>query len=159
MIMKKYWNLFYLLALVIITSCSGGDDPINTTWTALSASPDTWDNNKRADITYQILVYSFADSNNDGIGNFKGIQDKLDYINSLGVDAIWLSPIHPADSYHGYDVTDYTTVNKAYGSESDFKKMLKLMKPVNTVIIISSIKIGVMVGMKPALHHPLLLES
>lgn len=137
--MKNFWNLFYLLALVIITSCSGGDDPINngnngnnsggggdnggstTTWTALSASPDTWDNNKRADITYQILVYSFADSNNDGIGDFKGIQDKLDYINSLGVDAIWLSPIHPADSYHGYDVTDYTTVNKAYGSESDFK--------------------------------------
>ena len=142
MSMKNYWNLFYLLALVIITSCSGGDDPINngnngnnsggggdnggstTTWTALSASPDTWDNNKRADITYQILVYSFADSNNDGIGDFKGIQDKLDYINSLGVDAIWLSPIHPADSYHGYDVTDYTTVNKAYGSESDFKNLV-----------------------------------
>ncbi len=140
--MKKYWNLFYLLALVVVTACSGGDDPINNggnngnnngggngggstnTWTALNASPDTWDNNKRADITYQILVYSFADSNNDGIGDFKGIQDKLDYINSLGVDAIWLSPIHPADSYHGYDVTDYTTVNKAYGSESDFKSLV-----------------------------------
>lgn len=79
-----------------------------------------WDGNKQADITYQLLVYSFADSDGDGIGDLRGITDKLDYLDSLGVSAIWLSPIHPAMSYHGYDVLDYAGINPDYGTESDF---------------------------------------
>lgn len=75
-------------------------------------------------ITYQLLVYSFADSDGDGCGDFKGIESKLDYLKEMGVQAIWLSPIHPASSYHGYDVTDYTTVNPDYGTEADFNSLL-----------------------------------
>jgi len=63
---------------------------------------------------YQILIYSFADSNGDGIGDFKGIADKFDYLKSLGVNGIWLSPAHPASSYHGYNVIDYYYINPNY---------------------------------------------
>lgn len=54
-----------------------------------------WDGTKNAEIAYQLLVYSFADSDGDGIGDFQGIIDKLDYLDSLGVTALWLSPYIP----------------------------------------------------------------
>ena len=75
-------------------------------------------------ITYQLLVYSFADSDGDGCGDFKGIEQRLDYLKNLGVQALWLSPIHKASSYHGYDVIDYTSVNPDYGTEADFTSLL-----------------------------------
>lgn len=90
----------------------------------LEVIPDKWDGTKRADITYQLLIYSFADSNGDGIGDFQGIRSKLDYLDGLGVSAIWLSPAHPAGSYHGYDVKDYEALNPQYGTESDFKALV-----------------------------------
>ena len=93
-------------------------------WEELVAAADSWDGEKRADITYQLLVYSFADSDGDGMGDFQGIISQLDYIDALGVSAVWLSPIHPAMSYHGYDVTDYTDVNPDYGTISDFDKLV-----------------------------------
>ncbi|WAM01277.1 alpha-amylase family glycosyl hydrolase [Mycoplasmopsis felis] len=64
---------------------------------------------------YQLTVYSFADGNNDGIGDFIGLKDKLDYFVNLGIDTLYLSPIHPASSYHGYDVIDYTDVAPELG--------------------------------------------
>lgn len=64
-------------------------------------SPAAFDGNKRASTTYQLLVYSFADSNGDGVGDFNGIASKLDYLDGLGVTALWLSPAHPTSSYHG----------------------------------------------------------
>ena len=88
------------------------------------ASPDTFDGTKRSSTTYQLLIYSFADSDGDGIGDFKGIQNKLDYLDGLGVTALWLSPAHPSDSYHAYDVTDYYAVNPLYGTEQDFKNLI-----------------------------------
>lgn len=101
------------------------DDPEDTPqWTDITASPDTWDNQKRADISYQVLVYSFADSNGDECGDLNGLIDKLDYIDQLGANAIWLSPIHPAMSYHGYDVTDYTAINENFGTYSDFDRLI-----------------------------------
>ena len=63
---------------------------------------------------YQLLVYSFADGNDDGIGDFKGIIDHLDYLVDLGIGGIWLSPILKAKSYHGYDVIDYYAINPDY---------------------------------------------
>ena len=93
-------------------------------WVSTVASPVEWDGEKRADISYQLLVYSFADSDGDKYGDLNGVTAKLDYIQSLGANAIWLSPIHPADSYHGYDVTDYTAVNPQYGTMNDFKRLL-----------------------------------
>lgn len=103
---------------------SKGNDGDLTNYTVQKADPDEWDGVKRSATTYQLLVYSFADSDGDGMGDLRGIIQKLDYIESLGATAIWLSPIHPADSYHGYDVVDYTAVNPDYGTMADFEALV-----------------------------------
>ena len=101
------------------------------TSTALIPSPAAFDGNKRSDLTYQLLIYSFADSDGDGIGDFNGIVSKLDYLDGLGVTALWLSPAHPTSSYHGYDVNDYSKLNPLYSSgkteesaENEFKNLI-----------------------------------
>jgi alpha-amylase len=73
---------------------------------------------------YEIFVRSYADSNGDGIGDLNGLISKLDYLKSLGITGIWLMPIHPSPSYHGYDVTDYYGVNPQYGTLDDFKRLM-----------------------------------
>ena len=90
----------------------------------IEPTPATFDETKRSNTTYQLLVYTFADSDGDKIGDFKGIQNKLDYLNDLGVNALWLSPIHPSDSYHGYDITDYNAVNPVFGTETDLENLI-----------------------------------
>lgn len=83
-------------------------------------------------VFYEIFVRSFYDSDGDGIGDFQGMIQKLDYLNDgdpttdddLGVDGIWLMPMMPSPSYHGYDVTDYEAVNPDYGSMQDFEEFL-----------------------------------
>ena len=92
--------------------------------TEIIPSPASFDGNKLSSTTYQLLIYSFADSDGDGIGDFRGIQNKLDYLDALGVTALWLSPAHPTNSYHAYDVNDYGTVNSLYGTEADFKALV-----------------------------------
>jgi glycosidase len=72
------------------------------------------------EIFYQIFVRSFYDSNGDGIGDLKGIAEKLDYLQDLGVTAIWLNPIFPAQQYHNYFPHDFFDVDPAYGSIHDF---------------------------------------
>ena len=77
-------------------------------------------------VFYQIYPRSFADGNGDGIGDFQGIISKLDYLTSLGIDAIWLSPHYPSPQLDvGYDISDYTAVNPEYGTLEDFKTFLK----------------------------------
>lgn len=75
-------------------------------------------------VFYEIFVRSFNDSDGDGIGDFNGITQKLDYLQKLGINAIWLMPIHPSSSYHGYDVINYYAVNPDYGTMGDFKNLL-----------------------------------
>ena len=81
---------------------------------------------------YEIFVGTFSDSNNDGIGDFKGLLNRLDYLNDgnpkkgndLGIDGIWLMPIMQANSYHKYDVMDYCSIDKEYGTMQDFDNFL-----------------------------------
>lgn len=73
---------------------------------------------KASGITYQVNVFSFADSDGNGVGDFKGIEEHLDYFDKLGVTALWLSPCQEAQSYHGYDVTNYSALNPIYASSS-----------------------------------------
>ena len=76
-------------------------------------------------VFYQIYPRSFADGNGDGIGDFKGIIQKLDYLSDLGVDALWLSPHFPSPNWDcGYDISDYTNVAPEYGTLEDFKNFL-----------------------------------
>lgn len=76
---------------------------------------------------YQVFPGSFADSDGDGIGDLRGIEKKADYIASLGVDAVWLTPFYPASSYHGYDVTDYCAVSAQMGDLHAFDRMLRAL--------------------------------
>ncbi|MBP5322842.1 MAG: alpha-amylase [Bacteroidaceae bacterium] len=92
--------------------------------------------NGTSGITYQLLVYSFCDSNGDGVGDFNGITSKLDYLQQMGVNALWLSPIHPASSYHGYDVRDYSDVNPEYGTMADFQNLINKAHEKNIKIYI-----------------------
>ncbi|PZX93520.1 alpha-glucosidase [Flavobacterium aquariorum] len=79
-------------------------------------------------VVYQIYPRSFKDSDGDGVGDLKGIISKLDYIKSLGIDAVWLNPIYasPNDD-NGYDVSDYRAIMKDFGTMEDFDLMLKEM--------------------------------
>jgi alpha-glucosidase len=78
----------------------------------------------RGAVFYEIYIRSFADSNDDGIGDLPGIISKLDYLKSLGVDAIWITPFHPSPQKdHGYDVSDYYDVDPEYGTLADFTKL------------------------------------
>lgn len=83
-------------------------------------------------VFYEIFVRSFYDSDNDGIGDFQGIIEKLDYLNDgdpethndLGITGIWLMPVMESPSYHGYDASDYYTVEPDYGTMADFEEFL-----------------------------------
>lgn len=117
----------FLIVLFLISSCVGlSNRTVESTITPVNLQPthtptiqgleevDWW----KTAVFYQVFVRSFYDSDGDGIGDFRGIIQKLDYLNDgnnqtendLGIDALWLMPIHPSPSYHGYDVTDYYQV-------------------------------------------------
>ena len=72
---------------------------------------------KKSGITYQLNVYSFADSDGDGWGDFQGIIDHLDYLDAIGATALWLSPVNTSQSYHAYDIKDYYSINPVYGGK------------------------------------------
>lgn len=117
--MKKLL-LFILLmvAVVVLSSCQ--ETPEEKTYTSL----DFIDNYPNIDNYYQIFIRSFADSDGDGIGDLKGIENNLDYLEDLGITAIWLSPFHPSNSYHGYDVKDYYDVDDVYGTLDDLRSLV-----------------------------------
>ncbi len=76
-------------------------------------------------VIYQLHVRTFCDSNGDGVGDFRGLTSKLDYLQELGINAIWLLPFFPSPLRDdGYDIADYTSVHPAYGSLQDFKDFL-----------------------------------
>ena len=116
--MKRLTFLCAVLAAFFTASCT------KPTPDVVPPVPSYESGEKAGHITYQLLIYSFADSDGDRIGDFNGITARLDYLDALGVSAIWLSPAHPADSYHGYDVQDYAAVSPKYGTEADFKRLI-----------------------------------
>ena len=77
---------------------------------------------------YEIFVYSFCDSDGDGIGDLKGVTSKLDYLTQLGINGIWLMPIHPSTTYHKYNVSDYYGVDPSYGTMEDFEELMAACK-------------------------------
>ncbi|MDX1583473.1 MAG: alpha-amylase family glycosyl hydrolase, partial [Thermoanaerobaculia bacterium] len=77
-------------------------------------------------VIYQTHVRAFHDSNEDGIGDFPGLTEKLPYLQDLGITAIWILPFYPSPLRDdGYDIADYNDVNPSYGSLADFKKFVK----------------------------------
>ena len=77
-------------------------------------------------VFYQLHVKSFADSNGDGIGDFVGLTSKLDHLESLGVDCLWIQPMYPSPFRDdGYDISDYTNIHPSYGTLEEFQTFLR----------------------------------
>ena len=88
-------------------------------------------------IIYELHVRAFADSNNDGIGDFQGLMSRLDYLQDLGVTCLWLLPFFPSPLRDdGYDISDYINVNPAYGTLNDFKQFLDAAHARNMQVMI-----------------------
>ncbi len=125
--------LCVLLSAVLLTGCATvpGDSTQDITPSAptmedilagiqaLGASPDdnyrTW---------YEIFVYSYCDSDGNGIGDLNGVRSKLDELQAMGITGIWLMPIHPSTSYHKYNVRDYYEIDPDYGTMADFDALI-----------------------------------
>jgi glycosidase len=117
-ITKSIFFIFLMLALLTgIGGCSKD--------TAATASSSTAQQNPQGGVYYSLFVRSFADSDGDGIGDFNGIKQQLDYFSDLGIKGLWLLPIYPSPSYHGYDVDDYYDVNPQYGTMEDFEALIE----------------------------------
>lgn len=94
----------------------------SSTTESINLEPNIIDDNYRN--YYEIFVASFYDSDGDGMGDLKGVTEKLDYIENMGFTGIWLMPIMPSPSYHKYDVTDYYAVDSEYGTIDDFDELI-----------------------------------
>lgn len=132
--MKKT-KLFSILfvTLLALTGCNKGGttpsdddgDPIKLEKdTATSYQIDSSVSNANGSMSYEIFVRSFYDSDGNGTGDLNGITAKLDYLQSMGIKTLWLMPIMPSPSYHGYDVTDYFAINPDYGTMADFENLV-----------------------------------
>ncbi len=87
-------------------------------------------------VIYSLFVRSFRDSDGDGIGDLRGVIEGLDYIQSLGADTIWLLPIFSSPSYHGYDTTDYYSINPDYGTREDFLALIEAVRARGMYLLI-----------------------
>lgn len=101
-----------------------------------TSNQDWW----RGSVTYQIYPRSFMDSDGDGIGDLKGIAGRLDHVASLGVDAIWLSPVFTSPMKDmGYDVADYTDIDPTFGTLADFDTLVKKAHDLGLKVIIDQV--------------------
>jgi oligo-1,6-glucosidase len=114
------------IALLVLISCSGNKSSTSPNEvTASNPKDDKW---WKEAVVYQIYPRSFKDSDGDGVGDLKGIIEKLDYIKSLGIDIVWLNPIYESpNADNGYDISDYENIMKEFGTMDDFDALLKGM--------------------------------
>ena len=97
--------------------------PLTSTATITGSDDAYW---YKDAVIYQLHVKSFFDANNDGIGDFKGLMEKLDYIADLGVTAIWLLPFYPSPRRDdGYDIAEYRDVSSDYGTMEDARAFIE----------------------------------
>lgn len=105
-------------------------------------------------VVYQIYPMSFCDSNGDGIGDLKGIVEKLPYLKKLGIDVVWLSPFYKSPCYdNGYDISDYEAVDEKYGSEEDLDLLIAVAHDLDIKIVLD------LVVNHTSHQHPWFIES
>ena len=134
--MKKVFSVLLAAALLLAGCAQGGGEA------APAAEADPIDDNFRS--FYQVFVGSFSDSNGDGIGDLRGLINRLDYLNdgnihsatSLGVQGLWLSPIFPSPSYHKYDAKDYYSIDWRFGSLEDLQELVDKCHERNVKVIL-----------------------
>lgn len=128
--------LCLLLGVCAFAGCGNNPSP------AHAPAPDPTDDNYR--VYYEIFVGSFSDSDGNGVGDLRGIINRLDYLNdgnmysedSLGVQGLWLSPIMTSPSYHKYDVKDYYTIDPSFGTTDDLRELVNKCHERNVQVII-----------------------
>ncbi len=121
----SYLLLLFIFIMSLAIGCKETDDTKIVSWPH--------------GVYYEVFVQSFYDSNEDGIGDINGLTQKLDYIQDLGVNGIWLMPIMPSPSYHKYDVTNYKGIHPDYGTIDDFKNFVSEAHQRNLKVIIDLI--------------------
>ncbi len=90
----------------------------------------------KSSVVYRVYPQSFNDTNNDGVGDLKGITEKLPYLSKLGIDVIWLNPIYESPLVdNGYDIANYRKINPIYGTMEDFDELLETAHSMNIKII------------------------
>lgn len=147
--MKKLWLVLMMISLIPLSGCNDKKE-----YVLEGPKSNIIDDNYRT--YYEIFVGGFSDSNGDGIGDIKGMINRLDYLNdgnpdsgkSLGISGIWLMPIMPSRTYHKYDVMDYKDIDKEYGTLEDFKEFLKKTEERGIKVIID------LVINHTSSHHP-----
>ncbi|MFZ0318263.1 MAG: alpha-glucosidase [Candidatus Sulfotelmatobacter sp.] len=123
-----------LVVLLVLLCAFCVSSPAQTSSNTVDAEGHQWWQHA---VFYEIYPRSFADSNNDGIGDLKGIASKLDYLKELGVDAIWISPCFPSPQVDfGYDVSDYENIDPMYGTLADFDNLASEAQKRNIHIIL-----------------------
>lgn len=127
MLRTSFWLLFFVcLSLLSAASQTAGK--------AVDAAGHEWWQNA---VFYELYPRSFADSNNDGVGDLNGITSKLDYLKELGIDAIWITPCFPSPQVDfGYDVSDYENIDPMYGTLADFDTLAREAKKRGIHIIL-----------------------
>ena len=133
------FKIFRTFALAVSLAATGFA-AAQTTVVASGSAP-TIDNTwwKHA-VIYEIYPRSFQDSNGDGIGDLNGITQRLDYLQALGVDAIWISPMYPSPQVDfGYDISDYENVDPQYGTLKDFDRLVEEAKKRNIRVILDMV--------------------
>src|SRR5438105_2648444 len=129
-IMRNRTTLLVLVSTLLFWSLTNAQ----TSTKAVDAEGHQWWQHA---VFYEIYPRSFADSNNDGIGDLRGITSKLDYLKDLGIDAIWITPCFPSPQVDfGYDVSDYENIDPMYGTLKDFDGMAAEAKKKNINIIL-----------------------
>ena len=111
--MKRIMILVLPLLMTSISGCSSKGEKF------------VRNSNENGSMSYEIFVRSFYDSNEDGIGDLNGVKVKIPYLYDLGIKTVWLTPIHKSPSYHGYDVSNYYTVNTQFGTLEDFDALVE----------------------------------
>lgn len=134
-------SLLAMLAVVVATAANGSTDAEGHHW---------WQHA----VFYEIYPRSFADTNNNGIGDLNGITSRLEYLRWLGVDAIWITPMYPSPQVDfGYDVSDYENVNPEYGTLADMDRLIAEGKKKNIRVVLD------FVMNHTSDKHPWFLES
>lgn len=126
--MKKFLSGFLGLTLAVsmavstvaVAGCSSdADTEVDVTPLQENLVDDNYDN------YYEIFVYSFCDSDGDGVGDIKGITSKLPYIRDMGYTGLWLTPIQSSPTYHKYDAVDYCSIDEEFGTMADFEGLIE----------------------------------
>jgi alpha-glucosidase len=137
--MRMGWIMIRTIVLAVSMAAAGLSAQTTVVASGSAAPPidSTW---WKHAVIYEIYPRSFQDSNGDGIGDLNGITERLDYLQALGVDAIWISPMYPSPQVDfGYDISDYENVDPQYGTLKDFDRLVAEAKKRNIRVVLDMV--------------------